>query len=125
MDEEEELLNIVESTQLVDTGYGFAIYIDMDIPASQDFTIVPIYHEFDDAIILEIWIEYSGSGASPLRFALLDEVDEHVEAVGKWLLNGKMLLLFKDKLVSLPLPPNVKPMRLFAHIAGPDEHTTA
>ncbi len=124
MDEEEELLSIVESTQLVDTGYGFAIYIDSDIPTVQDFTIVPIYHEFDDAVILEIWIEYSGAGA-PLRFALLDEVDEHVEAVGKWLLNGQMLLLFKSKLVSLPLPPNVKPMRLFAHIAGPDEHPTA
>lgn len=119
---EEELLRLVEETQLIDAGSGLAIYVDAEVPDSDDFTVVPIYHVFDDAAILEIWIECHGP---PMRFALIDEVKEHVDAVNEWITNGRMLLAFRNELISLPLPPNVKPMALFARVAGPGKNLGA
>ena len=119
---EEELLRLVEETQLIDTGNGIAIYVDAEVPNSNDFTVVPIYHAFDDAAILEIWVECNGP---PMRFALIDEVKEHVDAVSEWITNGRMLLAFRNELIGLPLPPNVKPMMLFARVAGPGKDLSA
>ncbi|GGP21268.1 hypothetical protein GCM10007981_12390 [Thermocladium modestius] len=119
---EEELLRLVEETQLIDAGNGLAIYVDAEIPNCNDFTVVPIYHVFEDAAILEIWVECHGP---PMRFALIDEVKEHVDAVNEWITKGRMLLAFRSELISLPLPPNVKPMMLFTRVAGPGKDLSA
>ena len=114
VEEFSRLLNLVESTTLVKLNSGYALLINDNAPIGEhDYTIVPILHEYPGLKILEIWVEV---GATQYRFALISEVYEHVEAVGSWLANGEVLLMFKNGLVKVKIPRDSRPLTEFVKL---------